>query len=51
VGEAEDQPPAARHRLAGVDEQVQEHLLDLARVGRVGVGLNDVWSFCRSHIA
>ena len=30
----ENQPAAAGHRLAGIHEQVQEHLLELARIAR-----------------
>src|SRR6266436_1944913 len=33
VGGADDQPPTVRHGIAGIDGQVHDDLLDLARVG------------------
>ena len=37
----DDQPAAVGHRVAGVDRQVHQHLLDLARVGLDRAGLAD----------
>ena len=39
LGDAEPDRPPFGHRLAGVDHQVQEHLLDLRGLTRVGAAL------------
>ena len=33
VGRFDDQPAARRHRVLGIDRQVQDHLFDLRRIG------------------